>query len=96
MVTALLPFPISYCMIDRLIQIDNNPFWDCMTRGGINFIYTHLCGSIAYGVILSITHEVEMLCGSIAHEVILSNSYKVEMLYIYIYIHIEVLPMKLY
>ncbi len=44
-------------LIDRLIQIDNNPFWDCMTGGGINFIYTHLCGSITYEPILSIMYK---------------------------------------
>lgn len=63
-----------------------------MTRGGINFIYTPLCVSIACEVMLSITYKVVLnithgVTLSITCKPILSNSYKVEMLYIYIYIY---------
>ena len=46
-----------------------------MTGGGINFIYTHLCGSITYGGILSITYEAIL---NFIYKPILSNSYEVE------------------
>ena len=51
-----------------------------MTRGGINFIYTPLCGSIAYKPILDITYKL-----------VLSNPYKVEMLYMCVSIACEVI-----
>ena len=46
-----------------------------MTGGGINKIYTHLCGSITHGGILSITYEAIL---NFIYKPILSNSYEVE------------------
>ena len=56
------------------MQIDNNPFWDSMTRGGMNFTYAPLCVSIASEVILSIAYKVMV---SNIHEGILGITYKV-------------------